>query len=194
MLTPSEITWPSHDNCATTCHPCHLIGRPPSWLTWDLRVPTLFFFQSISTLLYANASLIALQWSYAYLFSFPTQRSIVCTLVLYPYPHLLHPNADSCPSYRYPLASVPIAYVSLQPCGSILYKMFSNVIVFPQFNYNKSLYLLNIILRILSFYLAYSMRSLTLECSPTTQFITLSTDMSISDCLCPALGLSHQSC
>src|SRR5882724_12999899 len=151
-------------------------------------------FQSISILLHANASLVTPQWSYAYLFSFLTWRLIVCAPVPCLHLHLFHPHVDSCPSYRYPLASVPIAYVSLQPCGSILYKMFSNVIVFPQFNYNKSLYLLNIILRILSFYLAYSMRSLTLECSPTTQFITLSTDMSISDCLCPALGLSHQSC
>src|SRR5882724_11380057 len=42
MQTPSGITWPSCDDHATTCHLCHLIGRPPSWQTWDLRVPTLF--------------------------------------------------------------------------------------------------------------------------------------------------------
>src|SRR5882724_6982008 len=34
--------WSSHDNHATTHHPCHLIGWPPSWQPWDLRVPTLF--------------------------------------------------------------------------------------------------------------------------------------------------------
>ena len=36
------VTWPSHDNHATTCHQHHLVGRPPSQQTWDLRVPTLF--------------------------------------------------------------------------------------------------------------------------------------------------------
>src|SRR5882724_4698721 len=39
---PSKVMWPSHDDCTTTCHPGHLVGRPPSWQTWDLRVPTLF--------------------------------------------------------------------------------------------------------------------------------------------------------
>ena len=42
MQIPSEITWTSHDNHATTCHPGHLVGRPPSQWMWDLRVPTLF--------------------------------------------------------------------------------------------------------------------------------------------------------
>src|SRR5882724_11962348 len=34
MQTPSEITWPSCDNHATTCHPSHLISRPPTWKSW----------------------------------------------------------------------------------------------------------------------------------------------------------------
>src|SRR5882724_7617292 len=42
MEWPSKIMWASHDEHATTCHPCHLVGRPPSWRPWDLRVPTLF--------------------------------------------------------------------------------------------------------------------------------------------------------
>src|SRR5882724_7842276 len=40
--TLPEIMWPSCDNHATMCHPGHLVGRPPSQWTWDLRVPTLF--------------------------------------------------------------------------------------------------------------------------------------------------------
>src|SRR5882724_9218604 len=44
MQIPSEIMWPSCDNHATMHHLGHLIGRPPSWWTWDLRVPTLFIF------------------------------------------------------------------------------------------------------------------------------------------------------
>src|SRR5882724_7535459 len=38
----SKITWSSCDNHPTMCHPCHLVSRPSSWQTWDLRVPTLF--------------------------------------------------------------------------------------------------------------------------------------------------------
>ena len=37
--SPSEITWSSCDDHTTMCH---LIGRPSSQQTWDLRVPTLF--------------------------------------------------------------------------------------------------------------------------------------------------------
>src|SRR5882724_11914190 len=44
MWKLSEVTWASCDNHATTCHPCHLVGRPISQWTWDLRVPTLFIF------------------------------------------------------------------------------------------------------------------------------------------------------
>src|SRR5882724_8617239 len=44
MQIPSGITWMAHENCTTTCHPCHLISRPLSQFTWDLRVPTLFSF------------------------------------------------------------------------------------------------------------------------------------------------------
>ena len=41
---PPEITWPACDNHTTMRHSCHLISRPPSRRTWDLRVPTLFPF------------------------------------------------------------------------------------------------------------------------------------------------------
>src|SRR5882724_682217 len=41
---PPEIMWPAHDNHTTMCHSCHLVSRPPSQRTWDLRVPTLFPF------------------------------------------------------------------------------------------------------------------------------------------------------
>src|SRR5882724_3594649 len=44
MWTPSEVTWPSCDNCTTMHHPSHVVSRPPSQWTWDLRVPTLFLF------------------------------------------------------------------------------------------------------------------------------------------------------
>src|SRR5882724_4908339 len=36
-----EITCASRDNRATTHHLHHLVGRPLSWWTWALRVPTL---------------------------------------------------------------------------------------------------------------------------------------------------------
>src|SRR5882724_4078539 len=90
MWTPSEVMWPSCDDHATMCHPGHLVSRPSSQKTWDLRVPTLSF-QSISILLHTNASLIALQWLCAYLLSFPTWRLNVCTPVPCLHPHLVHP-------------------------------------------------------------------------------------------------------
>ena len=34
MEWPSKIMWSSCDNCATTCHLCHLVSRPSSWRTW----------------------------------------------------------------------------------------------------------------------------------------------------------------
>ena len=184
--------WSLCDNHATTCHSHHLVSRPPSWQTWDLRVPTLFS-PNLFILLHANASLIAPQWSYTYLFSFPTWRPNVCTLVPCLHPCLLHPHADSCISYRYPPDSILIAYGFLQPCGTIFYKWFSNFIVFPQINYHKSYPSWTFLWVILSFYLAHSMRSLPLEHFPTTQVIAFSTDTSISDCLHLAPGLSHHS-
>src|SRR5882724_13376686 len=44
MQQLSTITWSSCDDRATTRHPHHLIGRPTSWQSWDLGVPTLFLF------------------------------------------------------------------------------------------------------------------------------------------------------
>src|SRR5882724_1084678 len=44
MQQLSTITWSSCDDHATTCHPHHLVGRPPSQQFWDLGVPTLFLF------------------------------------------------------------------------------------------------------------------------------------------------------
>src|SRR5882724_11193818 len=44
MWIPPEIMWLARDDRATMCHSCHLVSRPPSQQTWDLRVPTLFPF------------------------------------------------------------------------------------------------------------------------------------------------------
>src|SRR5882724_5288542 len=55
---PSKIMWSSCDNHATTCH---LISRPSSWKTWDLRVPTLFLsnlFSSYGMLMLLNCSAV----------------------------------------------------------------------------------------------------------------------------------------
>src|SRR5882724_4224874 len=53
---PSKITWSSCDDCATMRH---LIGRPSSQQTWDLRVPTLF----LSNLFLSNGILMLLNCS-----------------------------------------------------------------------------------------------------------------------------------
>src|SRR5882724_3417146 len=105
--------WSSCDNYGTMCHPHHLISQSLSQWTWDLRVPTLFIFQSISILLHANTSLIAMQCLYMYLFLIPTWRLIVCTPVPGLHPHLFHPHADSHPSYRCIPDSVLKAYLCL---------------------------------------------------------------------------------
>src|SRR5467141_235874 len=39
MLDP--VTWSAHDNRATMHHGGHLVGHPPCWQMWALRVPTL---------------------------------------------------------------------------------------------------------------------------------------------------------
>src|SRR5882724_9859938 len=46
-LPPPKITWSSHDDCIIMRH---LVGKPLSWQTWDLRVPTLFSCKYISIL------------------------------------------------------------------------------------------------------------------------------------------------
>src|SRR5882724_6342712 len=122
MDWPSRIMWSSRDDHTTTHHPCHLISRPSSWRTWDLRAPTLFSFNLFLSDCMLNAFLIALQCPHVYLFSILTQRPIVCAPV--PCSHLrpLHPHVDSCPSYRCLPDHVPIVYLYLQPGGSILYK------------------------------------------------------------------------
>src|SRR5882724_3663473 len=79
-------------------------------------------FQSISILLHANASLIALQSSSTSLCSFLTRNPFVCAPVPCSHPCSFQPHADSRPSYRCSLVPVPIAYASLRPCGSGLYK------------------------------------------------------------------------
>src|SRR5882724_5768002 len=81
MWRPSEVMWPSHDDHATMCHLSHLIGRPPSWWIWDLRVPTLFLFHLFPSYC-ANASFIAPQQLYAYLPSFLTQSLIIYSPML----------------------------------------------------------------------------------------------------------------
>src|SRR5882724_6698325 len=81
----------------------HLAGRPGTLGSQSC------FFQSIFILLNANASLIAPQWSYKYLFPFPTWRPIVCIPVPCSHPHLFHPHAESHISYRY--SPVPVLIV-----------------------------------------------------------------------------------
>src|SRR5882724_3480308 len=78
-------------------------------------------FQSISILLCANASLIAPQLASMSLCSFLTWSLFVCAPVSCSHPCLFHPHVDSHPSYRYSLVPVPIAYMSLRPCGSRIY-------------------------------------------------------------------------
>src|SRR5882724_10461452 len=92
----------------------HLAGGPEG--------PNPLFFQSISILLHANVLLIVLQCPHAYLFSILTWRQIVCAPVPCSHPHLLHPHADSCLSYRCLPDHILIANLCLQPCGSILFK------------------------------------------------------------------------
>src|SRR5882724_3959973 len=121
MQRLSQITWSSRDDRATTRHPRRLVGRPPSRQSWDGGSNPLSL-QSISILLHTDAPLIAPQCSYAYLFSFPTRRPIVCTPVPSPPARSLPLNADSCPSYRYPPVFDPIDYLCLRHCASLLYK------------------------------------------------------------------------
>src|SRR5882724_116869 len=78
-------------------------------------------FQSISILLHANTSLIALQSSPTSLCSFLTRTPFVCAPVPCSHPHSFQLHVDSPPSYRHSPVPIPIAYMSLQPCGSSLY-------------------------------------------------------------------------
>jgi len=119
---PSNITWPSHDDCATMCYLHHLVGRPPSRRpgTWEFQ--TLFLFN--------------LFLSYGMLMLFLLLRSCLMHLYahswlrawlyapLYPVliPTSFHPHVDSRHSYRCLPDSIPIAYLCLWPCGSIPYK------------------------------------------------------------------------
>jgi len=77
-----------------------------------LSFPSIF-------ILHANASLIAPEWFCMYLLSFLTWRLTVCSLVSCSHPHLLLSHADIHCSYRYPPASILIAYISLWPCGPV---------------------------------------------------------------------------
>src|SRR5882724_3354640 len=78
-------------------------------------------FHSISILLHANASLIAPQLSPMSLCSFLTRTPFVCAPVPCSHPHSFQLHVDSCPNYRCSPVPVPIAYMSLRPCGSSLY-------------------------------------------------------------------------
>src|SRR5882724_10191070 len=84
--------------------------------------PNPLFLQSISVLWHTNAFLIAPQCPHVYLFMILTWRPFVCAPVPCSHPHLLHPHADSHPSYRCLPDHIPIAYLCLRPCSSILYK------------------------------------------------------------------------
>ena len=92
---PYSVTWPSHDDHTTTCHPGHLVGGPGSWGFQ----PSLFslHFHLIAT----DASLIALQLLHVCLLSFLTWRLTVCVPVSCLHPSLLSPHVDSHHSCRY---------------------------------------------------------------------------------------------
>jgi len=165
---PPEITWSSCDDHATMSH---LISRPSSQWTWDLKVPTLFL-SNIFSFYGMLFFLITLQCLYVSMFLILTWRPIVCTPVPCSHPCLLHPHADSHHSYRCLLDSVPIALLVPVTLCSISYNWFPDFIVFLQFDYHKSYPSGILPWGTLSFYPAHSMRSLTLGCSSTTQFIT----------------------
>src|SRR5882724_5646679 len=99
---------------------------PPCWSTpepvdLDPEGPNPHSFHSISILLHANASLIALQSSPASLCSFPTRTPFVCAPVPCLHSRSSQLHADSRPNYKCSPVPVPIAYVTLRPCGSSLY-------------------------------------------------------------------------
>jgi len=85
-------------------HLSHLMGRPPSWWTWGLRVTTLFLF-----ILFPSYCMLML-------------LILLCSSGMHTCPHsqlrgqLYAPlfPVHSCHVYRYPLASILIAYVFLQ--------------------------------------------------------------------------------
>src|SRR5882724_2280333 len=93
----------------------------PELVDLDPEGPNPRTFHSISILLHVNASLIAPQSSPASLCSFPTRTPFVCAPVPCSHSHSFQLHADSRPNYKCSPVSVPIAYVTLRPCGSSLY-------------------------------------------------------------------------
>src|SRR5882672_11157834 len=109
MLDP--VMWSSCDNCATTHHGGHLVGHPPHWRTWALRVPTLI--SCYSWLVYIIDAPFRLQDRWICMLS---HSRIGCRLYapLYLLPGFVphFPHADSRLSYRLTPRRVPILYWS----------------------------------------------------------------------------------
>jgi len=97
--------------------PAHLIHRPlasgPG--TWG---PNLFSSNLFLSELHANTSLIAHSGPMCTYSHSDLEANCMCPYALFA-SLSLPPPCGELPSYRYPLASIPIAYVSLKPCGSL---------------------------------------------------------------------------
>jgi len=101
MQTPSEITWTSYDNHATTCHLCHLIGRPGTEGPNPLFLPNLFL--SYCVLMLSEFSAVVLHVPILIPNSEANCMHPLCPV------HIpsLSPPCRQLPSYRYPPVSVP---------------------------------------------------------------------------------------
>jgi len=168
-VTALQDHMPSHDNHTTMHHPCCLVSRPPSWQTWNLRVPTLFSFN-----LFLSYCMLMLLWLLC---------MVLCISMLIPDSeancmHLcalftslsLPPPCRQPPSYRYPLAHVPIAYMSCDPV--VLFSISSSPILL----YLSSLIIIILILLKLALrnskLLSCSLYEVSdIGCFPTTQVI-----------------------
>src|SRR5882672_3765206 len=109
MLDP--VTWSSCDNHATMRHGGRLIGCPPCWQTWALRVPTLV--SCYSGLVYIiDAPFMLQDWWIRTLSHSQIGCWLYAPLYLLPgfVPHF--PHADSHLSYRLAPLCVPIFYQS----------------------------------------------------------------------------------
>src|SRR5882672_10667945 len=105
------VTWSSCDNCTTMCHGGCLVGCPPHWWTWALRVPTLV--SCYSGLIYIIDAPFRLQDQWICTLSHPQIGGwIYVPLYLLPGFVPNFPHADSRLSYRPTPLCAPIVYQS----------------------------------------------------------------------------------
>src|SRR5882672_1165167 len=178
---PDPVTWSSHDNRATMRHEGHLVGCPPCWQTWALRVPTLI--SCYFGLVYVIDAPFRLQDRWIRMLS---HSWIGCWLhaPLYLLPGFVpcFPHVDSRLSYRLALLHVPIVYQShsltlLRPISSSLAGLYflSSIIISP-------VSLLACVLEPLNFYPTHPLWPLTLE-PLITSWILISPDQHVCyDC------------